>query len=78
MLHLAVLIANPRQEIAAADLAAGVASVTGDAAASAAGQQVLDAEAIASYRGRLRRLDAELDTLTPGSNADHAARGERE
>jgi len=84
MLHLAVLIANPRQEIAAADLVAGVASVagvalvTGDAAASAPGQQVLDAEAIASYRGRLRRLDAELDTLTPGSDADHAARGERE
>lgn len=78
MLHLAVLIANPRQEIAAADLVAGVASVTVDAMAGSPGQQVLDAEAIASYRGRLRRLDAELDTLTPGSDADHAARAERE
>jgi hypothetical protein len=29
MLHLAVLIGNPRQEIAAADLAAGVAGIAG-------------------------------------------------
>jgi len=72
MLHLAVLIGNPRQEIAAADLVAGVASLAGSV------QQVLDAEAIASYRSRLRRLDAELDTLTPGSDEDRAAGGERE
>jgi hypothetical protein len=84
LLHLAVLIANPRREITAADLVAGVASVGGDAAAAgydavgAADQHVLDAEAIASYRDRLRRLDAELDKLTPGSDADHAARAERE
>ncbi|MGH3398211.1 MAG: hypothetical protein ACRDPO_26335, partial [Streptosporangiaceae bacterium] len=104
MLHLAVLIGNPRQEISAADLAAGVAavtaaapvtgvaSVTGAGAASGVGpaghaeagrtgqpgQPVLDAEAIAGYRGRLRRLDAELDELTPGSDADRAARAERD
>ncbi len=78
MLHLAVLLANPRQEIAAADLVAGVASVTGDTGPDGSAQRVLDAEAIASYRGRLRRLDAELDTLTPGSDADRAARAERE
>ncbi|HTZ22484.1 MAG TPA: hypothetical protein VMC83_00685 [Streptosporangiaceae bacterium] len=83
MLHLAVLIGNPRREITAADLVAGVASVAGSAAtgydmAGDADQRVLDAEAIASYRSRLRRLDAELDKLAPGCDADHAARAEME
>jgi hypothetical protein len=76
MLHLAVLIANPRQEITAADLVAGVASVAG--ADLGASQRVLDAEAIASYRSRLRRLDAELDALVPGSDAERAVSTERE
>jgi hypothetical protein len=78
MLHLAVLIANPRQEIPAADLAAGVASVGGRAEAGGALQPVLDAAAIADYRGRIRRLDAELDELPPGSEADRATRAERD
>ena len=75
MLHLAVLIGNPRQEITAADLAAGVAGMAGH---DTAVQHVLDAEAIASYRSRLRRLDAELSKLTPGSDAGRAASSERE
>jgi hypothetical protein len=75
MLHLAVLIANPRQEITATDLVAGVATVTGQ---DRPVQHVLDAEAIASYRGRLRHLDAELGTLTPGSDAERTASAERE
>jgi hypothetical protein len=78
MLHLAVLIGNPRQEITAADLVAGLAAVAGRSAASGVGQPVLDGEAIASYRSRLRRLDTELDQLTPGSAADRAARAEWE
>jgi hypothetical protein len=78
MLHLAVLIGNPRQEIAAADLAAGVAGIAGVAAPDAADHHLLDAEAIASYRGRLRRLDAEPGALAPGSDAGDAARAERE
>jgi hypothetical protein len=78
MLHLAVLIGNPRQEIAAADLAAGVAGIARAASRDAAGHHVLDAEAIASYRGRLLRLDAELGALAPGSDADSAALAERE
>jgi hypothetical protein len=77
MLHLAVLISNPRQEISAADLVAGLASVTGQAAAASA-QPVLDPEAIAGYRGRLRELDAELGQLSPGSPAETAAQAERE
>jgi len=84
MLHLAVLIGNPRQEITAADLVVGVSSVAEVAgAAEVAGrggtdQHVLDAEAIATYRGRLRRLDAELGTLTPGSDTERAVSAERE
>jgi hypothetical protein len=96
MLHLAVLIGNPRQEITAADLVVGVASVasmsSGAGPASVAEvagtaevagrdgtvQHVLDAEAIATYRGRLRRLDAELGTLAPGSDAERTVSAERE
>jgi hypothetical protein len=78
MLHLAVLIGNPRQEILAADLAAGVAGIAGIAARDAADHRLLDAVAIASYRGRLRRLDAELGALAPGSDAEDAVRAERE
>ena len=78
MLHLAVLIGNPRQEITAADLTAGVAGMAGSAARDAADHHVLDAGAIASYRSRLRRLDAELGGLAPGSDAEDAARAERE
>ena len=88
MAHLAVLVANPRQEILAADLAAGLAalgaagraagSATGRAAGSAAGgtgHPVLDEVAIAEYRSRLKRLDAELGQRQAG---DEAARAERE
>jgi hypothetical protein len=79
LLHLAVLIGNPRQEIPAADLAAGVASVASVAGVAAgSGQPVLDAEAIAGYRARLRHLDADLDELPPGTEADRAARTERD
>ena len=65
MAHLAVLVANPRQEIPAADLAAGLAalSAAGDGGSA---HPVLDQAAIAEYRDRLRRLDAELDRLEPG------------
>jgi hypothetical protein len=80
MLHLAVLIANPRQEIQAADLVAGLtvlSSATGDGAAA---QPVLDHEAIGEYRNRLKRLDAEIDQLDSGDGLDRtaAARAERD
>jgi hypothetical protein len=78
MLHLAVLIANPRQEIRAADLAAGLAALSGAAGVSEAGQPLLDHEAIAEYRHRLKRLDAEIDQLEPGSDTGRAARARAE
>jgi len=61
MVHLAVLIANPRQEIQAADLVAGLAGLSGTSGEAGAAQSVLDYEAIAEYRSRLKRLDAQLD-----------------
>jgi len=61
MVHLAVLIANPRQEIQAADLVAGLAGLSGTSGEAGAAQRVLDHEAIAEYRNRLKRLDAQLN-----------------
>src|SRR5690242_19899973 len=64
LVHLAVLIANPRQEIQAADLVAGLAGLSGtggEVSGSGAAQSVLDHEAIAEYRSRLRRLEAQLN-----------------
>jgi hypothetical protein len=74
MAHLAVLVANPRQEIPAADLAAGLAAL---GAAGASAHPVLDQSAITEYRNRLKRLDAELDQ--PCDEGDRsAARAERD
>ena len=77
MAHLAVLIANPRQEIQAADLVTGLAAL-GDAGAA---HPVLDHAAIVEYRNRVRLLDAEIDRLDaaddpPGRAA--SARAERD
>ena len=61
LVHLAVLIANPRQEIQAADLVAGLAGLSGTGGEAGAAQSVLDHEAIAEYRSQLKRLDAQLN-----------------
>ena len=81
LVHLAVLIANPRQEIPAADLVAGLAGLTGTGAGAGTAQRVLDPEAIAEYRNRLRQLDTQLsetgiDELGP-DRASHT-RAERD
>ncbi len=78
MLHLAVLIANPRQEIRAADLAAGLAALGGAAGDSEAAQPILDHEAIAGYRHRLKRLEAEIDQRESGNDSGRAARARAE
>jgi hypothetical protein len=79
MLHLAVLIANPRQDIPAADLVSGLASLGGGRDGGAT-QPVLDAQAVAEYRSRLRSLDAELEVADAGGDAEQATalRAERE
>jgi len=62
LLHLAVLIANPGQEIPALDLAAGVAVARNAAhSVSTSAQPVLDSEAMREYRRRLSWLSTEID-----------------
>jgi hypothetical protein len=76
MVHLAVLIANPRHEIQAADLVAGLAGLSGTGSEAGAAQRVLDPEAIAEYRSRLKRLDTEIEELDP--DRARQARAERD
>jgi hypothetical protein len=77
--HLAVLIANPRQEIQAVDLVAGLAglsSVVGDLGTA---HPVLDRDAIGEYKNRLKRLEAEIDRLESADPVRAAsARDERD
>lgn len=79
MLHLAVLIGSPRQEIPAADLVAGIAALNRAAGAGTA-HSVLDHEAIGEYRSRVKQLDAEIGELESKDNGDQAAsaRAERD
>jgi hypothetical protein len=63
MAHLAVLIGNPRQEIRAVDLVAGLAALSSAASDVGTVHPVLDRDAIAEYKNRLNRLNAELDQL---------------
>ena len=73
-----MLVANPRQEILAADLAAGL-SALGAAGEGGSAHAVLDQAAITEYRNRLKRLDAELDQREPGDDEGRdAARAERD
>ena len=81
MAHLAVLIANPRQEIQAADLVTGLAALGRGIGDGGAAHPVLDHEAIVEYRNRVQLLDAEIDQLDaaddpPGRAA--TARAERD
>jgi hypothetical protein len=77
MVHLAVLLANPRQEIQAADLVAGLAGLSGTSGEAGAAQRVLDPEAIAEYRNRLKRLDAQLNETGIGELEPDRARQAR-
>jgi hypothetical protein len=72
MLHLAVIIASPRRDIAATDLVAGVSALTGGPGETVAGppQPLLDAAAIGEYRDRLRQLDEQLGQSGDRSQAD--------
>jgi hypothetical protein len=78
MLHLAVLIANPRHDIPATELVAGLSALAGPAAETGTGQPVLDRRAIAEYRERLTRLDAEIAELEAAGAEPQAARAHAE
>jgi hypothetical protein len=75
MLHLAVLIANPGQEIPARDLAAGVAAIASDTGSE---QPVLDRTAIREYRNRLSRLRTEIAELEAADDTSRAERARAE
>ena len=72
---LAVLLAAPGREVAAADLAAGADSSQAAAAISALGADpVLDDRARAAYRTRLADLDDELATADAHHDLERSAR----
>ncbi|MGD0063852.1 MAG: hypothetical protein ABSB76_10470 [Streptosporangiaceae bacterium] len=75
LVHLAVLITNPRQEIPAADLVIGLAVLRRTGAAP---HPVLDHEAIGEYRNRMKRLETEIDRLDAGDATDQAAQARAE
>ncbi|MFL6144195.1 MAG: hypothetical protein ACJ72N_20315 [Labedaea sp.] len=74
MLHLAVLLANPDAEVHATALVAGVGAIAGETA----GQPLLDDAAIAGYRRRLTRLDADIDRLESSGRRGEAERARTE
>ncbi|MEV0595642.1 hypothetical protein [Nonomuraea cavernae] len=76
MRHLATLLANPGQEIPAADLAGGAGVPEGPVSA----QPVLDEPAIRAYRQRLAQLEAGIEELESGGAYERAdaMRGERD
>jgi DNA-binding SARP family transcriptional activator len=77
MLHLAVLLANPGQEIPAIELAAGVAALH-DAVANTAHQPVLDAVAIRDYRKRIDELRERIEDLEAENRPERAAEARAE
>jgi hypothetical protein len=79
MVHLAVLIDNPRQEIRAVDLVAGLATLSSAVSDMGTAHPVLDRDAIGEYKKRLSRLDAEIDQLESADSVRAAsARDERD
>ncbi len=77
LLHLAVLLASPRQEIDAIDLVAGVTALDGLAETGSA-QPVLDQVALRQYRLRLTQLDSETDAAESRRDQEHAERDRAE
>ena len=77
--HLAVLVSNPRQEIRAVDLVAGLAGLSSAVGDPGTAHPVLDRAAIGEYKSRLNRLDAEIDQLESADSARAAStRDERD
>jgi hypothetical protein len=68
MLHLAVLLANPDQDVPSVELAAGAGAVRH--APSGTAQPVLDATAVRDYRNRIERLRDEIGT-SDSARAEH-------
>jgi RecA/RadA recombinase len=71
--HLRALLAAPRHDVSALDLAAG-----GHGLQAAGADPVLDKAATASYQQRLRELGAELDAADAAGDEQRAAKAEAE
>jgi tetratricopeptide (TPR) repeat protein len=69
---LAVLLARPNQQTHVSELTRAVGLPASDAGT------VVDRQALAAYRERLRRIDAELDSLDAGASQARALNHERE
>jgi hypothetical protein len=80
MTHLAVLIANPRREIQAAELVAGLDTLSAAVGDGGAAHPVLDRAAVTKYRNRVTQLDVQLGQIGPGDDTASAesARAERD
>ena len=79
MAHLAVLIDNPRLEILAVDLVAGLAGLSSAVSDPGSAYPVLDRDAIGEYKKQLNRLDAEIDQRESADSVRAAsARAERD
>jgi RecA/RadA recombinase len=71
---LAVLLAAPGRDVAATDLAAGLASAAAPGLAAVGADPVLDDRARAAYRARLARLDEELAEADTHQDVERSAR----
>ena len=88
--YLAVLLANPGREFHVLELAGGSAAAPSRATASraqasalglrpeTAGGEILDAEAKAAYRERLRELQTEIEQADATTDPDRAERAQAE
>jgi hypothetical protein len=71
---LAVLLAAPGRDVAATDLAAGLASAAAPGLAALGADPVLDDRARAAYQARLARLDEELAEADTHQDVERSAR----
>jgi hypothetical protein len=78
MLHLAVLINNPGQEVKCIDLLAGLDLVGRRHASGGSAQPVLDGAAVMQYRERLHRLAADIEERQAEGDTEAAARAREE
>jgi hypothetical protein len=80
MLHLAVLLANPKAEIPAIELAAGVGALgnPGGGHTGMSAQPMLDPAAIRQYRKRLSQVRAEIDEIEASGEPERVARARAE
>jgi len=72
--YLRHLLGRPGADVAALDLAAVAAGHGGQTVTESGGGELLDAQALAAYKQRLRDIDAELDEARSWADEGRAAR----